>query len=221
MLDRAGADQVREPEGSSPHVLGLEANGDRPHPSVVAVEERLGEGADDDGLAHVVACPRAVVPPQHVAGPQAVLGGAAVGLDAVHEVEPVPLRADVAGDAFDRLHEAPAEARVDIRLAPQRLHRRHARGHGRRHEHLGAAVARHPQRRLAAVVGPAAAGQRGDEAEQWDEPAHDDRLLQRVRPHRAEGNRPDEAPVRAGTGTTALHRHASGVHAQGGGHGRR
>ena len=117
---------------------------DRPHTSVVAVEKRLGEGADDDRLAHVVACPRPVVPPQHVAGPQPVLGGAAVGLDPVHEVEPVPLRAGVAGDAFDRLHEATAEARVDIRFTPQRLHRRHARGHGGRHQHLGAAVARHP-----------------------------------------------------------------------------
>ena len=77
------------------------------------MQERLGKRADDDRLAHLAA-PGAEVPPLDVAGVQPVLGGAAVGLDAVHEVEPVALLRERALDALDRLDEPAAVARLDV-----------------------------------------------------------------------------------------------------------
>ena len=123
----------------------LVADDGRSRRPAVAVQERLGEGADDDRLPHLVA-PRAEVPPLDVAGTKAVVGRAQVGLDPVQEPEPVALLRDVALDALDRLDETTAVRGVDVELPVERLHRGQPRGDGLDEEHRRSAVARDPER---------------------------------------------------------------------------
>ena len=133
---------------------------DGAHVARVAVQERLGERADDHRLAHLAA-PGSEVPPFDVARVQAVVGGAAIGFDAVQEPEPVALLRGVAVDALDRLHEPPAVPRLHVQLAVERLHRRQSGRHRAHGEHARSAVARDPERRAprARALVPAAGQQ--------------------------------------------------------------
>src|SRR5581483_471761 len=96
---------------------------------------------------------------------------AALGLDAVDEVEPVALPAGRSTQARDRLHEASAVPRRDLEPSFERLDRSQPRGHAARVEHLRPTVAGHPQRRRPVLARAAATG--GDEREHEDgEPLH-------------------------------------------------
>src|SRR5829696_3598694 len=145
-------------------------DGGRSFPAV-SVQERLGERTDDDGHAHLP-LPRTVVPPLDVARVQPVLGSAAIALDPVHVPEPVALLRSVPVDAVDRLHEPPAEARLDVELPVERLHGRQPRRNLPLVQHGLPPVARHPERRrLRAALVPAAAGE-GEREREEREPAH-------------------------------------------------
>ncbi len=101
-------------------LVALDAH--RPPLALRAVEEGLGEGADDRRHAHGGA-PAAVIPLDAVAGRQLVLRGAGAGLDAVDEEEPVAGAARAGAlEAVDRLDEAAAEASVDVELRAQHAH---------------------------------------------------------------------------------------------------
>ena len=76
----------------------------------------------DDRLAHRVARPGAVVPPDDVARTYTVFGSPPVGLDAVDEVDPVARCASVGVDALDGLDEAAAVTCVDVGRPAKRLH---------------------------------------------------------------------------------------------------
>ena len=97
----------------------LVAHGHRPRLAVVAVQERLREGADDDPRL-TLSLPVAVVEPGDVAVAEPVLRRAAVALVAVDEPEPVALLVQAPLDAVDRLDEAPAVARLDVGLRGER-----------------------------------------------------------------------------------------------------
>ena len=95
----------RPATGSARRATTCVADDDGADLPVVAVQEGLGEGADDDRLSHP-GPPRAEIPPFDVAWTQPVVGGGEVGLDPVQEPEPVPPLRDVA------LHALPVPVRL-------------------------------------------------------------------------------------------------------------
>ena len=100
----------------------------RRRPSRRSVQERLGKGAHDDGDTHL-RCPLSGSPTTRRLRPQPVLGGAAAGLDPIHELEPVTrLRGSASMPLID--DEPPAVASLHLGLALQRLHRRPPGGDG-------------------------------------------------------------------------------------------
>ena len=113
----------------------------RPSVPVPAVQERLREGADDNRHVHRL-LPLTEVPPLDVARMQAVLRGAAIGLVAVDEVEPITLRRQRAMHAFDRFDVAPRVTRRHLRHALEPLHRGQPSRHVRHLENHRPAVPR-------------------------------------------------------------------------------
>ena len=146
-----------------------------------AVRERLGECADHHRLSHLRR-PRAVVPPLDVSRPEANLGGAAIALDAVDEVEPVVPGGDAPVDPGDRLDVAAAVGRLDVRHSIERLHRRHPSRHRAHEQHLRPTVARDPERRVPSLRGRAAAARERGGEDRESESAPHGRALERTAP---------------------------------------
>src|SRR5439155_6544790 len=122
----------------------------------------LRKRTDDHRLAYL-GTPGTEVPPLDVAGVKPVLGGAAIGLVAVDEVEPVPSPGERPFEAVDRLDEASCVTGLDIRGAVERLHCGQACGNLPLEQDVCAAVARDPQGRAAAAL--AAAARQGRDGE--------------------------------------------------------
>ena len=97
-----------------------EAKLDRAAPALPAVHERLRKRSHDHRLGHARG-PAPVIPPGDIAGAELYLGRPEPGLDAVHEEEPVLPLGEIPLDALDRLDEAAAVARLDVRLAVESL----------------------------------------------------------------------------------------------------
>ena len=167
----------------------------RPRLPAVPVQERLRESAHDDRHAHRVR-PRAVVPPLDVARVEAVLRGAAVALDAVHEVEPVAAAGERARSPVDRLDVPPAVPGRDLGLAGQRLHRREPGRHRRRQHDLRPPVVRDPQRGRAGAPPGAAAGEREGDEEKSGRTAHR-RAFERTSPVSVARTSPTCRPTQA------------------------
>jgi hypothetical protein len=162
---RAAPQRVRPRARGRPYL-------DRPRYVREAQDERLGKRADHDRLLHLLR-PRAEVPPDDVAGTQADLGRAAVGLDPVQEVEPVLLLREPAAHPLDRLDVAsPVLVSISATWSSACMTVRPA--DGRLEEHLAAPVARDPQ------LGGAGR-----------------RLRRRLRPNRYADAPPHEASTRA------------------------
>src|SRR3954469_3852011 len=134
-----------------------------------AVRERLRPGAHHGRHAHRRS-PIAVVPPDPVTPGEVVARGPDGRLDAVHVEEPVTraTTARGAGDAVDRLNEAAAVARRDVRVPVQ--HPKDGVGFVNRvlllHDDLGPVVAGDGQGDVALILAgsdPAARGRRGAE----------------------------------------------------------
>ena len=138
------------------------------------MEERLRERTDDDARLSLP-LPRAVVEPGDVAIPQPVRSGAAVALVAVHEPEPVALLAETPCEPVHGLDEAPAVARLDVRLGGERAQQRLPGLHLRVDKQLDAAVARDPElRRPLLLAGAATApGEKKEEDSERAERAPD------------------------------------------------
>src|SRR4029453_5590945 len=92
-----------------------------------------------------------------------VVGGAAVSLVAVDEVEPVPLARPVSGEAVDRLDEAAAVARLPLHRLLEPLHAGLSRLDPVDGEDVLPAVARDPERRAPLGLGRAAAREGDDD----------------------------------------------------------
>ena len=121
--------------------------------------------------------------------PEPNLGGAAIALDAVDEVEPVVPGGDAPVDPGDRLDVAAAVGRLDVRHSIERLHRRQPSRHRAHEQHLRPTVARDPQRRVPSLRGRAAAArERGGETA---------RARARLTAERWSGLRPSVSPGRA------------------------
>jgi hypothetical protein len=153
--------QLPERAGLRLERLGVVDDRRVPGLACVAVQERLGKRADDDRDVDV-ALPRAVVPPLDVAGMQGVVRGAAIGLVAVDEVEPVPPARPVACEALDRLDKAAAVARFHLHRLLERLHRGLSRLDLVDEQHMLTAVAGDPECRAPFGLGRAAAREGGD-----------------------------------------------------------
>ncbi len=128
------------------------------------MQERLRKRADDHACLSL-SLPRAVVDPGDVAVAQPVGGGAAVALVAVHEPEPVVLRAQVTVDAVHGLDEAAAVPRLEVGLGGERAHQRLPRLHLSVEQQLGTTVARHPQLRRPLLPAAAAAGEENEDGQ--------------------------------------------------------
>ena len=135
------------------------------------MQERLREGADDDARLPLP-LPAAVVEPGDVAVAQPVGRGTAVALVAVDEPEPVALVVEAAGEPVDRLDVAAAVAGLELDLRSERAHQRLAGVDLDVEQHLGAAVARDPQRRrpLLPAGAEAAAGEEDEGCERRERP---------------------------------------------------
>ena len=155
---------ISRPSCAARSARAVEAHGRRTRLPVVAVQERLREGADDDARLPFP-LPAAIVEPGHVAVMEPIGRRAPVALVAVDEPEPVPLILEAAGEPVDRLDEAAAVARLDVGLRGERAHQRLAGVDPGVEQHLGAAVARDPQRRRPLLPTGAEAAAAGEEDE--------------------------------------------------------
>ncbi len=148
---RRGDPAAHQPRQRTRPGAGPDHDG-RPRLPAVAVQERLRETRRPPPARSGERAPRAVVPPLDVARMEPVVGGAAVGLDAVHEVEPVATGREAPLGPVDRLDVAAAVAGRHLRLAGQRLHRGHPGRHRRGQHDVRPAVVRDPERRRTAAV---------------------------------------------------------------------